>query len=253
MEMRGIMGGFYKISEWIMRLSVTNILWLICSSPFAFMLLLALVGAQNISQSYFTLILTMIVAPFTLFPATAAMYTVARKWIMGDVDVPLFKTFFRGYRDNYVQSMLGGMLYAAVFIIMAVDSHIYLKQSGLQLLSYVFIGLIIIISISMLNFFSMLVHYNMKTTQLLKNAFLITIGRPIRSLVTAAVTFVIIYISFTKFTFLIPFFMGSLIAYASYWNFNMIYQKLVAQSEKDSEAADNEVELIDEHLSEETK
>ena len=39
MEMRGMMGGFYKLSEWIMRLSVTNVLWLLTSFPFWLMVI----------------------------------------------------------------------------------------------------------------------------------------------------------------------------------------------------------------------
>ncbi|KAF4325352.1 hypothetical protein G195_000973 [Phytophthora kernoviae 00238/432] len=35
-----------------------------------------------------------IVAPLTLFPATSALFTVVRKWNMGDTDVPIFRTFF---------------------------------------------------------------------------------------------------------------------------------------------------------------
>ncbi|AJY73375.1 YesL family protein [Paenibacillus beijingensis] len=250
MEMRGMMGGFYKISEWIMRLAVTNLLWVICSLPVAFLLLTSLMS-KNAGEVYSWLVLTLIVSPFTLFPATSAMFAVARKWVMGEVDAPLFKTFFRGYKQNYVQSMVGGILYALLFIIMVVDFRVYLAEPNLQLISYIFIGLMILLSISLFNFFSMVVHYHMKTMQLLKNAVLITIGRPLRSLSTAIVSGVILYISFYKFTFLIPFFMGSIIAYFSFWNFYMVYQKIQSQMEKDEAAA--EEDPLDEDLTESTK
>ncbi len=210
MEMRGMMGGFYKISEWIMRLSVTNILWILCSIPFVFFLFTALVLSQDESQLYSTLILGAVVAPFTFFPATAALYAVVRKWIMGEVDAPLLKTFFRGYKDNYVQSMFGGLLYTLLFVIMFVDYKVYLNElNNFQLLSYVFIGLMFLLFVSMFNFFSMMVHYHMKLFQLIKNAILITIGRPFRSLSTVIVSGGILFVSF-QFTFLIPFFYGKL-------------------------------------------
>ncbi|KQO17713.1 YesL family protein [Paenibacillus sp. Leaf72] len=237
MEPRGLMGGFYRISEWIMRLSVINVLWLICSIPFV---LLAFVGvfpgnaaaldeAAYLDHVKTTLIFMAIVAPFTLFPATAAMFAVARKWVMGETDVPLFKTYFRGYKENYLQSMIGGFFYAILFAIMIVDFIVYRDQYSL--ISYIFIALLLLLVISLFNFFSMLVHYHMKTFQLLKNAILITIGRPIRSFSSAVMSGAVIYIS-TRFTFLIPFFMGSIIAYLSFWNFYMIYQKLQEQAEK---------------------
>src|SRR4030095_13766866 len=94
---------------------------------------------------------------------------------------------------------------------------------------------------SLFNFFSMLVHYHMKTFQLLKNAVLITIGKPFRSLSTAIMSGAVMYFS-TKFTFLIPFFMGSIIAYLAFWNFHLIYQKLQDQAEKARLAEEEEAE-----------
>ncbi|GIQ63065.1 hypothetical protein PACILC2_16330 [Paenibacillus cisolokensis] len=171
MEMRGVMGGFYKISEWIMRLSVTNVLWLICSLPFVFFIFTTLFS-ENVDQLYSGLFISAVVAPFTLFPATAAMFTVARKWVMGEVDVPLFRTFFRGYKENYVQSMVGGILYALLFVILIIDFRVYLNgMTSLQLISYVFLGLMFVLAVSLFNFFSMVVHYHMKTLQLIKTLF----------------------------------------------------------------------------------
>ncbi|MFX3633797.1 MAG: YesL family protein [Candidatus Pristimantibacillus sp.] len=249
MEPRGVMGGFYRISEWIMRLSVTNVLWLICSLPFIIVAWGGLMGspveatdAAYLNQLYSALILIAIVAPFTLFPATAAMFTVARKWVMGEGDVPLFKTFFRGYKENYVKSMLGGIFYTLIFVIMIVDFIVYREQ--FNLVSYIFVALMLLLVVSLFNFFSMLVHYHMKTFQLLKNAVLITIGRPIRSFSTAIMSAAVMYMS-TQFTFLIPFFMGSIIAYLSFWNFHMIYQKLQEQAEKAKRAEAEELEFAE--------
>ncbi|QJC51588.1 DUF624 domain-containing protein [Paenibacillus albicereus] len=253
MEMRGIMGGFYRLSEWIMRLAVINLLWVVCSIPFAFLVLTAFLstGIENIdvAQSFFSwMFLALVVAPFTLFPATAAMFGVARKWVMGDLDVPLFKTFFRNYKENYVQSMVGGILYALLFAIMIVDYRVYMNNPSLQIVSYIFIGLMLLLSISVFNFFSMVVHYHMKTFQLLKNAILITIGRPLRSFSTAIVAGFILYISFTKFTFLIPFFMGSVIAYFAFWNFYLVYQKVQLQLEEKNRLAEEEADIVDTEL-----
>lgn len=246
MEPRGLMGGFYRISEWIMRLSVINLLWLICSIPFVLVALLMLFPGvelpeeQVLSHLTTSLILMGIVAPFTLFPATAAMFAVARKWVMGEVDVPLFKTFFRSYKENYKQAMLGGILYTILFIVLIVDFFVYREQ--LNVLSYIFIAFLILLGVSVFNFFSMLVHYHMKTFQLLKNAVLITIGKPFRSLSTAVMCGVVVYVSFFVFTFLIPFFMGSIIAYLSFWNFNIIYMKLQEQAEKLRQSEEEQAE-----------
>ncbi|MFD1953424.1 YesL family protein [Paenibacillus thailandensis] len=247
MEPRGIMGGFYRISEWIMRLSVTNILWLVCSIPFVFFAM-GVIWAQDESQLYSSLIVTAIVSPFFFFPATAAMFTVARKWVMGEVDVPLIKTFFRGYKENYKQSMLGGLLYTVIFVVLIVDFMVYKNQFN-SIISYIFIAFLLLLVVSVFNFFSMTVHYHMKTFQLLKNAILITIGKPFRSISTALMSGVVVYFSM-QFTFLIPFFMGSVIAFLSFWNFYIIYQKLQEQAEKAKQTSEeDEFPELTEHSS----
>ncbi|WP_274652183.1 YesL family protein [Paenibacillus humicola] len=248
MEMRGLMGGLYKISEWIMRLSVTNVLWILCSIPYI-LLIFPVLFAKTADEILSSFILSSIVAPFTLFPATAAMFAVARKWVMGEVDAPLLRTFFRNYKDSYVQSMVGGILYVIVFAVLIVDFQVYLKQlHSLQIFSYLFIAIMALLAVSLFNFFSMVVHYHMKTFQLLKNAVLITIGRPIRSVSTAVMCGIVVYISFSsaKLMFLVPFFTGSIVAVIAFWNFYGIYTKLQQQMEK--AAQEEETDAADQAL-----
>ncbi len=130
MEFRGVMGGFYRISEWIMRLSVINLLWIFCAIPFFFLGIL-LLNSTTEQMVYQTLFLMAVVSPFTLFPSTAAMFSVARKWVTGDEDVPLFKTFFRGYKSNFVQAMIGGFIYLLFGAILYANFQFYGNQSGL--------------------------------------------------------------------------------------------------------------------------
>ena len=167
---------------------------------------------------------------------------------MGEVDAPLLRTFFRNYKESYVQSMVGGILYVALFAILIVDFRVYLvKLESLQLISYLFIALIALLAVSLFNFFSMVVHYHMKTLQLLKNALLLTIGRPFRSLSTAIMCGFVVYISFSspKLMFLVPFFTGSIVAAIAFWNFYAIYMKLQLQAEK---AAAAEAEELQERI-----
>ncbi|MBB6729384.1 YesL family protein [Cohnella zeiphila] len=230
MEMRGMMGGFYKISEWIMRLAVTNVLWVICSIPVWFLALL-LLHSTTTNEFVQTFILIAILSPFTLFPATSAMFSVARKWVMGDTDAPLLKTFFRSYKQNYLQAMIGGLLYAVLFAVLIIDYRVYLKNMpGFGVLAILFLALMLLLFISMFQFFSMLSHFHMKTFQLIKNAVILTIGRPLRSLSTAIVSAFVLYISLFKFTFLIPFFMGSIIAVVAFFNFYQTIQKMQAKA-----------------------
>ncbi|MCM3271212.1 YesL family protein [Paenibacillus elgii] len=239
MEFRGIMGGFYRISEWIMRLSVINVLWVICAIPF-FFLGLVFLQSQSADQALQTLILMAIVAPFTIFPSTTAMFSVARKWLTGEEDVPLFKTFFRGYKDNFVQSLLGGLIYILIGAILYTNFQFYGNQTGtFGILRFLVLSLTVLLIISLFHFFSILSHLHMKILQIVKNALLITIGNPVRSLSMIVLNGIVLYVSFNMFTFLIPFFMGSLIAVVSFWHFNLIFGKL---QEKQQELAEKEAE-----------
>jgi len=213
-----------------MRLAVTNVLWVICSIPVWFLVLL-LLNSTTTNEFVQTFVLIAIVSPFTLFPATSAMFSVARKWVMGDTDVPLLKTYFRSYKQNYLQAMVGGLLYAVLFAILIIDYRVYLKNMpGFGVLAILFLALMLLLFISLFQFFSLLSHFHMKTIQLLKNAVILTIGRPLRSLSTAIVSAFVLYISLFKFTFLIPFFMGSIIAVVAFFNFYHTIQKMQAQT-----------------------
>lgn len=239
MEFRGMMGGLYKVTEWIMRLSVINVLWVICSSPFFMLVLIILISPSTtdevtVSADFIRqwLILLAVVAPFTLVPATAAMFTVARKWVTGDEDVPLLKTFFRGYKENYLYSLMGGFVFVLLAVILYVNYTWYGNSSGyLKLLSFFFILLMILLMAAFFNFFSIMVHLHMKFIQVIKNCLLITIGNPFSSFALLIVNGVIVFISF-KYNFLVPFFMGSLIATSSFWQFHRNFLRIQSKLEK---------------------
>jgi len=245
LEFRGIMGGFYRISEWIMRLSAINILWVVCSIPFFYLLLVAMVNPEMdmdmLKQSF---ILLGAVAPFTLIPASAAMFAVARKWVMGEEDVPLFKTYFRSYKENYKQSLLGGLIFLFLGFLLYINYNFYLNMEGtLRLLSLLFLTFSVLLIAAFINYLCVMVHFHMKTLQIVKNAIIMTLGQPISTVALLVTNGVIIYFS-TQYTFLIPFFMGSLCATASFWYFNRGYQRIQTKAEavrkKEEEAAEIE-------------
>ncbi|GGA44611.1 YesL family protein [Paenibacillus physcomitrellae] len=239
MEFRGVMGGLYRITEWIMRIAGSNLLWLVCSSPFLFFLLtkylMIVNGLENDASSLYAMA---ILAPFTLFPATAALFTVVRKWVMGESDVSVTRTFFRGYKENYKQSMIGGIFYTLLFVIMVIDYRVYMvKTQNLQLIGIIMLLLLILLLVSLFNFFSMVAHYHLKTTTMLKNAVLLTIIRPFRSFSTLAGAAVLLFLT-AKFTWLIIFGTASLIAWLAFLNFFATYTKMQAQIAKMNEKAE---------------
>jgi len=240
--MNGLMGGLYRICEWIMRFSVINVLWVICSIPFL-LAALPVLTVENTGQLTMVLIISGVIAPFVLFPATAAMFTVARKWVLGDVDVPLFKTYFRGYKENYRQSMFGGIIYSLLFLLFVVNMRFYAElTNSLQFLSVMFLVLIAVLCVSLFHFFSILSHLHMSVFQIIKSSLLITIGRPLTSIMIAITNAVILYISFFHFQWLLMFFSGSLIAYSSFFYFHRMFVKLQEKQRQWQENAANDEE-----------
>ncbi|MFK4434784.1 YesL family protein [Paenibacillus sp. RC21] len=246
MEFKGAMGGIYRLTEWITRLAATNLLWVLCSSPFMFCLILKLlVMNQNLANESLQMNWAMaVLAPLTLFPATSAMFSVVRKWVMGDTDAGVFRTFFKGYKENYKQSLIGGIFYTLLFVIMYVDYTVYMTQlSNLQIVGIIMLILMIILLVSMFNFFSMVAHYHMSIGQLIKNAVLLTLIRPFRVFSTLLGSAVVIFIG-VKYPVLFLFFIGSVVAWFAFFNFYGTFLKMQDQMEKmkqkDEEAASTE-------------
>ncbi|WP_052098352.1 YesL family protein [Paenibacillus stellifer] len=236
MEFKGAMGGLYRLTEWISRIAFSNVLWVLCSSPFIFFLVMKLIlmasgqgGADEQITMNWAIALS---APFTVFPATSALFTVVRKWVMGNTDVGTFKTFFSGYKENYKKSMGGGVIYTLMFVVMYVDVTVYMnRMPNFRIVGILMLVLMIIMTISMFNFFSIVVHYQMAFKQVMINSILLTIARPIRVFSTLIGAVVLAFIG-TKYPAL--FFVGipSLIALFAFFNFYATYNKLQLQAEE---------------------
>ncbi|UOQ50033.1 YesL family protein [Gracilibacillus caseinilyticus] len=102
MEMSGLWGGFYRISVWITRFAWLNILW-ICFT------LLGLVF-------------------FGIMPATIAMFTIVRKWVLKEFDTAVAETFWHAYKQNFIRANLFGL----ILYIIGYFLSVFLKYTGLM-------------------------------------------------------------------------------------------------------------------------
>lgn len=82
--MQGFMRGFYSISEWVLRFAYVNVLW--------------------ISFNLLGLIV------FGFFPATIAMFTVVRKWVLKETDISVFNTFWFAYKKEFFKGNFLGFI-----------------------------------------------------------------------------------------------------------------------------------------------
>ncbi|KAB8127030.1 DUF624 domain-containing protein [Gracilibacillus oryzae] len=225
MELDGLTGKVYKITDWVMTVAIANLFWFLFNLPIVYFSI-AMLLVDNSNEWIALLILIVFFAPFVFFPSTTAMFAIIRNRIMNiEENKNLFRSFISHYKANYVRSMLGGLILCASWVILAVDYYFFTEHVS-QLFSYIFIIFAFFLLVCTLHFFSVTVHMHSGLLVALKNAILITLGNPLLTLGIGLLSGLIIYGSFHITTFLIPFFMGSIIAYASYLGFFKFFSKV---------------------------
>ncbi|MBP3039202.1 YesL family protein [Bacillaceae bacterium Marseille-Q3522] len=187
MELGGIVGGLYRACQWCMKLAYLNLLWL------AF----CLAG----------LIL------FGLFPATAAMFSVVRKWMMGESDAPVFRSFLQTYKSAFLTSNGIGFILAGCGYLLSVNFFYSLLLDGwlsiIVLTSLICMSLIYVIIV--IYIFPVFVHYQLGFTKYIKHALVSGLTHPGRTLLMIAAV-IIYYFVMVWVPGLIPFFSGSILA-----------------------------------------
>jgi uncharacterized membrane protein YesL len=175
-------GGLYTLTEWITRFAYVNILWIGFS-------LLGLVV-------------------FGISPATVAMFTIIRKWIMGESDIPVFQTFWNSYKKEFLKSNGVGFVLAISVYIIFIDLNYLKLDTIIQIPLYLIIFAIIM---TLFYIFPVYVHYNVTFLQLFKNAFFIMMVNPLSSIMML-IGFVALFFVMKFLPALVFFFGGSLSA-----------------------------------------
>jgi len=203
----GPMWGFYRISVWIMNFVYLNLLWI-----------------------FFTLVGLIV---FGFSPATISVFSIVRKWIQGYTDIPIFKTFWKNYRKEFLKSNALGLFLTVIGYVLYLDFQLVLRTSN-TMLQYTFLPLILVILVYLLTLlyvFPIYVQYNLKMIYVLKNALVIMIFRPFTTLTMVAST-VIVFALLRYVPELIPFVSVSLWAYVLMWCSNLVFKKIELQQQQ---------------------
>ncbi|WP_084031540.1 YesL family protein [Anaerobacillus arseniciselenatis] len=183
----------YRICEWIMRLAYVNILWI----AFSFVGLLVL----------------------GVFPATIAMFSVVRKWMMNQSDIPIFKTFWQSYKKDFFKGNIIGWIFVAIGYVLYIQNSVIMFSDDplIQISKYAFFLLVILFSLVTLYLFPTYVHYNVSLFQVVKNAFLIMVINPINNIIMI-LGLVLFYYILLIIPQLLVFFGASVVAYIIMWS-----------------------------------
>ncbi len=204
-------GSLFAITEWITRFAYVNLLWIV-----------------------FT-ILGLIV--FGFFPATVAMFTLIRQWIIGNVDEPVFKTFFATYKKEFLSSNLFGLVIVCIGIVFYVNTQYLLLDTGgfhtiIKAPLYV---AMIIMTLTVLYVIPTFVHYDIRFIHVWKNAFFMMLLHPLHNILMilgiVMMVFVMQYIPGT-----IVFFGGSILAYIIMGTCYHTFQRIELKKNKSENA-----------------
>jgi len=178
---------FNRISYRMIELAYINLLWI-------FFTLVGLVA-------------------FGIFPATAAMFAVVRKLIRDEEKFKILPTFWALFRADFLKTNGFGLIFLVISYCFYFNfSFLQLNRGELQFLFPVLIFILISSIITLLFFFPVYVHFNLKFFQYLKQSFLIAITSPIEVITIGALAGGIYFVS-TLFPGIIPLFTGSVFAY----------------------------------------
>ncbi|GAF24400.1 hypothetical protein JCM19047_4302 [Bacillus sp. JCM 19047] len=192
MEMNGLMGGVYRIAEWIMRLAAINLLWILFT-----------VGGLVVGG---------------LFPATQAAFAVTRQWIRGETDLPIFKTFVHYFKKDYLKVQIMGLCLTIIGFVLYIDL-VFIYQSAnpyVQLLAFPLLILTFIYILTCFYAFSAFVHYELSVFKLLKHAALHTVVRPFLSIGMLITCAGVLFLMF-QFPGVLPFFGVSIPIFLLMW------------------------------------
>ncbi|MGD7046342.1 YesL family protein [Jeotgalibacillus proteolyticus] len=199
MNSQYIVNSLDKILTWIMRLVLINLLWI-----------------------YYTVIGLMAGG---IFPATLSALKIFRKWMLGDLEIPIRKTFKEEYRKDFGKANAVGWILTFAGLILY-GNYLAIKSLG-EINTFVLAAfyLLILFYINLVVWsFPQLAHYNGDIKQLFKNAIIMGFGKFHYTIAISLYVFSVFYISL-KFPGLLPFFTVSLTALGWTWMSVHLFKK----------------------------
>ncbi|WP_413377404.1 YesL family protein [Alkalihalobacillus sp. 1P02AB] len=188
MNQESFMSGFYKFSMLFVRLAYINLLWL--------------------------LFIALGLIIFGFFPATIAMFTVVRQWVQGNLEVPVFSTFFHAFKKEFLKGNMLGLSYLLIGFILYIDILYFSSPSTIiTLVLYYFFWVVTFIYL-LLGFFlfPVYVQYQNKWWRYYKSSLLIMVLNPL-VVISYILMIGVAAIILRALPGLIPLFSGSALAF----------------------------------------
>ncbi|MEK3887217.1 YesL family protein [Bacillus sp. FSL K6-3431] len=200
MKLGGFDGLFFRSCEVISRLAYVNALWF----------LFTVIG----------------LGVFGIAPATVALFTINRKWMMGETDVPIFNTYWKVYRKEFLKSNLLGLALIIAGFILYVDLA-YLPTEGFvyTIIRYAIIAVSFVYLIVLLYIFPVYVHFNGNLKNYFKFALVYGLSYPHFTFMMI-IGAMLLYTGLNFVPGIIPFFSICLLAYMIMWIALQVFKRV---------------------------
>jgi len=207
MQFNSLVGKAYTGCEWVMKLAYVNILWILFS----------LGGLLFLGVS----------------PASAALFSILRKWLMGETDIPIFRTFLDTYKKEFLKANKLGWLMALIGMFLYFDFKYLITVGGTiqYVLSIPLLIVSILFFITLLYLFPVYVHYELRLIQYIKNSFYIGIINMHITILMIAATF-LIGILYRFIPGIVPFFSISLFSLMVMTGAKQSFNRIEAKQKK---------------------
>lgn len=194
------MNRYYLICQWVTRLVYLNSLW---------------IGFTIVGLGL-----------FGLMPATSAMFSVVRKWVNEDRDIPIFTTFWRMYKTEFTLTNIAGIFFFSSSYLLIIELRILLGQESII---YIFgvagvVILLFVLGIIWLYFFPVFVHYKLSLANYIKWPFILALVHPLMTVFLLVSLASIYYFIYSTSPILLFLFGGSVTAYIVTWGVSKTFK-----------------------------
>lgn len=148
----------YRVCQWVARIAYVNLLWLSLTA-----LGIVILG---------------------LMPATAALFSVTRRWVRGEFDFPVGRSFWLHYRAEFFAANRFGWVFALVGALLVADLFFVEMTNSPLLQASRFVVLILALAYLLVipYAFPVFAHYELKVLQQVKLALVLGLSHPLGGL-----------------------------------------------------------------------
>ncbi|MRH41934.1 DUF624 domain-containing protein [Aquibacillus halophilus] len=162
----------------------------------------------------------------TIFPATAALFGVVRKWTSEGIEAGMLSLFMKEFKGNFKKSFLIGIIWSIAAVILYLDFAIMLQVEfmGRMVLLTLLIFVTMLYMFTTIYIFFILVNYELTILHTIKNALFISISYIFHTILCMLLISIVLILTYFVPIFLLIF--GSVLAFILYQVFHRLSYRI---------------------------